>query len=90
MKRVHLLVAITLLSSCKKELVCPAGQTECYGSCVSLLTDARSCGACGHAVGPLEVCSAGSPACGPGIAACAGACTDLARDAANCGACGSA
>lgn len=85
-----LLLATFLLASCAKELVCPAGQTDCSGSCVSLLTDARNCGACGNAVGPLEVCSAGAPACDPGVAICGSACTDLARDAANCGACGNA
>lgn len=81
---------VALFASCKKELVCPAGQTDCDGACVSLLTDARNCGACGRAVGPLEVCSAGTPACGAGIAVCDGACTDLARDPASCGACGAA
>ena len=88
--RLSLLLSAVLLVSCTKELVCPAGQTDCSGSCVPLLSDARNCGACGKTVGPLEVCSMGAPACGPGIADCGGACTDLARDADNCGACGSA
>jgi len=85
-----LLLAAVLLTSCTKELVCPVGQTDCSGVCVSLLTDARNCGGCGNAVGPLQVCSAGAPTCGPGIAVCGGSCTDLARDAANCGGCGTA
>jgi hypothetical protein len=90
MKRLFLFLALLPLAACRKELVCPAGQTDCDGACVSLATDSRNCGACGRAVGPLEVCSAGSAACRPGIAVCGGACTDLARDAANCGACGAA
>ena len=81
---------LALLASCTKELVCPAGQTDCGGRCVSLRTDAQHCGACGNTVGPLEVCAAGQPVCGPAIATCDGACTDLARDHENCGGCGTA
>lgn len=90
MKRFQVLVATVLVAACKRELVCPAGQTDCGGACVSLLTDPRHCGACDRALSALEVCSAGAPACAAGISVCGGACTDLARDASNCGACGTA
>jgi Stigma-specific protein, Stig1 len=84
-----LLVAASLLalSACKKDLVCPAGETACGNRCVSLLTDVANCGACGHACGALEACGAGTCACAPGVGTCGGACTDLARDPAHCGAC---
>jgi DNA-binding beta-propeller fold protein YncE len=78
------------LCACDEELVCPQGQTECGSRCVSLLTDATSCGACGNACGPLEVCGAGECGCAPGMETCGGACADVARDPANCGACGNA
>jgi hypothetical protein len=83
--RLALLVA--LVSGCNKELVCPVGEVDCGGSCVSLLSDEANCGACGSACGALEVCSAGSCGCEPGVAVCGGACTDLARDPQHCGAC---
>ncbi len=87
-----ILAAALLLASaaCQKELVCPSGETDCGGRCVSLLTDGGNCGACGAAVGKLEVCAAGAATCAAGIDACGGACTDLARDPDNGGACGAA
>jgi hypothetical protein len=84
-KLVALVVSgIVLLSACKEELICPGGEVDCGGTCVSLLTD-RNCGACGNAVGPLQICAAGTPACAPDVAICDGACTDL-RDG-YCGGC---
>lgn len=85
-----LAVALVFVSGCNKELVCPAGEVDCSGRCVSLLSDEANCGACGSACGPLEACSAGSCGCAAGIGVCGGACTDLARDAQHCGACGTA
>ncbi len=85
-----LLVPLLLLAGCRQELVCPEGRTACGGRCVSLLSDAANCGACGAAVGPLEVCAAGAPLCAPGMEICGDRCTDLVRDAASCGACGNA
>lgn len=83
-----LALTLTLVAGCKDELVCPQGETDCDGRCVSLLSDEAHCGACGTACGGLEACSGGSCACARGVAECGGACTDLARDAENCGACG--
>jgi len=88
MRTLALTAVLTLLAGCGKELVCPAGQNACAGRCVSLLSDAGNCSACGAAVGPLEVCAAGAPACQTGIDVCDGVCTDLARDPASCGGCG--
>lgn len=85
-----LLLPLLLLAGCQKELVCPEGRTACGDRCVSLLSDAANCGSCGAAVGPLEVCAAGAPACASDVGVCGAACTDLARDPANCGACGNA
>jgi hypothetical protein len=82
-----LAVALVFVSGCNKELVCPVGEVDCGGRCVSLLSDAAHCGACGSACGALEACSAGSCGCAAGVAVCGGACTDLARDAQHCGAC---
>ncbi|HSD18940.1 MAG TPA: MXAN_6577-like cysteine-rich protein [Anaeromyxobacter sp.] len=82
-----LALVMALLSGCNKELVCPVGEVDCGGRCVSLLSDAANCGACGTACGALEACSAGTCDCAPGVAVCDGACTDLARDPQHCGAC---
>ncbi len=90
MKTLASLVALTFLASCSLELLCPAGEADCDGSCVSLLSSAHNCGACGHACGALEVCSAGACACASGIAVCDARCTDLARDPDHCLSCSNA
>lgn len=84
------LLAALALAACHKETVCPAGETACGGRCVSLLSDAAHCGACGTACGALSVCSAGACTCAPGATACGAACADLSSDPAHCGACGAA
>ena len=42
---------------------CPAGQTLCGGSCVSLATDRSNCGACGNVCGSSATCSGGACQC---------------------------
>lgn len=78
---------LTLFTGCKDELVCPSGETDCDGRCVSILSDEANCGACGVACDALETCSAGTCGCAPGVGVCGDVCTDLARDAQHCGAC---
>ncbi|BDG02177.1 MXAN_6577-like cysteine-rich protein [Anaeromyxobacter oryzae] len=90
MRKLLPLLLLALGVACHKELVCPTGEAACGGRCVSLLSDAANCGACGTTCGALETCSAGACGCAPGIATCGGACTDLARDAAHCGGCDTA
>jgi hypothetical protein len=81
-------IALLLLLACDRQLVCPQGEADCDGRCVDLMTDPRNCGACGAAVGLLEVCAAATATCAPGIASCDATCTDTARDPDNCGDCG--
>ncbi len=72
-----LLVALTALSGCQKEITCPSGEAVCNGTCIDPAVDAANCGACGNA------CAAGS--------SCrAGACVALSTDRLNCGAVGRA
>lgn len=58
------LVVITvslLLAACgSEEKVCAPDQRLCSNTCVSLLSDARNCGACGNACGSGRGCSAGA------------------------------
>lgn len=85
-----LALAAASLVGCRDELVCPAGETDCRGRCVSLSSDEVNCGRCGAACGPLETCGGGVCGCARGVATCGGVCTDLARDPASCGACDAA
>lgn len=72
--------ALLLAAGCgKKELVCPATQVACGGTCVDLAADAAHCGACGTACPGGEVCQAGvcsqcSAACHSARGCRAGAC----------------
>jgi len=68
---------------------CPAGQTDCNGTCKTLDGDAFNCGACGNACKGGMVCQSGGCACPSGSDDCDGVCKDLAKDADNCGQCGS-
>jgi hypothetical protein len=82
-------VAILLsLAACNRETVCPSDQRLCDGTCVAVATDAKSCGACGHACAAGEQCSAGLCRCPDGRADCDGSCVDVRSDPSNCGACG--
>jgi hypothetical protein len=82
-----LALPLLLLAACNEELVCADGETACGGRCVSLLSDAAHCGACGNACGDAEVCSAGACGCGVGATTCGDACAVLASDPGHCGAC---
>jgi hypothetical protein len=66
-------------------------QTSCSGTCVDTQSDHDSCGTCGHACMPAEVCANG--ACAPCPAdqdICNGTCVDTSSDAMNCNGCGMA
>jgi hypothetical protein len=85
------LALATLATGCNKEIVCPSGETACGNTCFALHRDPTNCGACGHACGPLEVCTDGACGCAPDVTACGGgACADLRIDPQNCGTCGTA
>jgi len=56
---------------------CPAGQTDCSGTCADTASDESHCGACGNACAGGETC-------------CGGTCRNLQTDNANCGTCGTA
>ena len=80
---------------------CPAGQTNCGGSCVNLSTDGNNCGACttgsvktgagknNFACDAGFVCGNGNCqlSCPAGSIPCNGVCTDPTHDNANCGGC---
>ena len=72
-------------------LQCPAGQTDCGGTCRDLETDTQSCGACGNACPAGEVCSGGTCAvtCQAGLTECNGSCVNLGIDPTHCGSCNS-
>jgi hypothetical protein len=69
---------------------CPAGQTDCGGNCVDLLSHAGHCGACFNACPLGGACQAGvcgGVVCVAGQTDCGGTCVDLASDEFHCGAC---
>ncbi len=79
-----------LCGSCGTYACCATSAACCNGTCTSVNSDPRNCGACGN------VCSASTPVCiqgtcgncGPGSTNCGGVCTDMVFDNANCGGCG--
>lgn len=86
----------------KGTCLCPAGTTNCDGSCVDLVTDAANCGQCGYACAGLPssmgtggpVCVGGecSYVCFPGFADCDhridnGCEANLATSQRHCGSC---
>ncbi|MCA9575820.1 MAG: MopE-related protein [Polyangiales bacterium] len=75
------------------------GESCCMGSCVDTQTDEQSCGSCGNACDPGELCCGGTcvpddaancgtcgNSCGSGSLCCDGAC--VANNELNCGSCG--
>lgn len=77
-------VAVT---GCKKDLVCPADQLACDGTCVAVQTDPNHCGSCDVACGAGRSCSGGQCYCPDGRGECGGACVDLKSDPGHCGSC---
>ncbi len=71
-------------------MVCPTGQSECGGACVTLASDSNHCGMCGNTCAGGQRCAAGVCACPSGETACAGVCRELQSDPRHCGACGRA
>jgi peroxiredoxin len=69
---------------------CPAGQTNCAGTCANLANDRTNCGACGKTCPAGSVCASGMciVTCAAGQVNCAGQCVNPANDSANCGSCG--
>lgn len=53
-------LALAALAGCPQEIVCPAGQLACGGSCAAVQDDPAHCGACGNACAAGEACSAGA------------------------------
>jgi hypothetical protein len=75
-------------ASCR--ILCPPGQTECSGACVSLDRDPANCGACGTACRDDQICQRSACACSGSRTDCRGVCVDTRVDPDNCGACGTA
>jgi hypothetical protein len=48
------------LAACTEEKTCATDQTVCGDACAVLTTDPSNCGACGHACGEGQVCTAGA------------------------------
>ena len=81
--------------ACSCRVVCDARFRDCDGDpnngCESLLaSDARNCGACGHACGVGEACRSGACVFVPSYTSCSGLMANLYNDVENCGACGHA
>jgi hypothetical protein len=69
---------------------CPAGTISCSGNCVSTLTDAKNCGACGRVCAGGNICNQGRCDCPAGTTSCLGSCVNYSTDAKNCGRCANA
>jgi hypothetical protein len=70
-------------------LSCTSGQTNCYGSCVDLLSDTGHCGTCNTKCASGKVCSAGSCtiSCSAGQNNCGGSCINTQTSSQHCGKC---
>lgn len=71
---------------------CASPAVICGGNCVDTTSDARNCGACGHACDPSHICRSSMCilVCSGGQTACGSSCANTASDPGNCGACGTA
>jgi len=68
---------------------CTSGQTNCYGTCADLQSDATHCGACNIKCASGKVCSAGSCtiSCSAGQNNCGGSCINTQTSSQHCGKC---
>jgi hypothetical protein len=68
---------------------CSSGQTNCYGTCTDLQSDATHCGACNIKCASGKLCSAGSCtiSCSAGQTNCGGSCTNTQTSSQHCGKC---
>jgi hypothetical protein len=82
-----LLLAVTALAACHKEVTCPVGEVLCAGRCVDPASDAANCGACGVTCDARATCQRGACDCAPGLSTCGASCVDLASDPSHCGGC---
>ena len=64
---------------------CSSDQLECGGTCASVQTDNKNCGACGTVCQSGQSCQAGKCTCSSGLL-CGSSC--VTSDANNCGSCG--
>jgi hypothetical protein len=71
----------------KKAVICPAGQTDCGGTCRDLQADVASCGFCGHLCMVDGLCNAGVCECPAATVLCGSACVDTSTSPSHCGSC---
>ena len=67
------LALAALATGCEDTKKCPAGQTDCGGTCIDLRTTAVSCGACLNVCPTGAACVDGACQCPAGQVACDGA-----------------
>jgi hypothetical protein len=75
--------------------LCPAGQHDCNGTCVSntaVATCGAACTPCAPPPGGSATCDGAKcgSSCGAGLTNCSGACVNEQTDSSNCGACAKA
>jgi hypothetical protein len=81
-------------SSCDGGTCCAVGTKKCGAACVNTDTSPANCGACGHACGANQQCTAGKCVCRANLTACmvggALVCVDTNTSRAHCGGCNQA
>ncbi len=70
-------------------LMCPAGSSDCSGTCRDLQADPANCGTCGAPkCASGSMCASGACACQPGLTSCGSVCVDTKGSVEACGGCG--